>query len=492
MGVMFVQGARGQLLLVNARARQLLGQREDPSAGLEHFPEIYRLHRPDGSVYPWSELPVARALKAGVSSMREDIVVHRPDGRRIPLVAWGAPLRLGETQGHDGAVWVFEDLTALRQAETARLDSEARLRAVIESMAEGLLLQDEQGTVVEWNAAACSILGVAPAEMPQRQGLGPTEDCLRDDGSPFPVAEQPDRVCLRRREPVHNVVMGVPVVGAAGLRWLLVNALPLMLPAPQRGLVLHRVVTTFADITAHRRALSELGRVGRLDLIGRLAGGIIHDFNNLLVIVLGLTQKIRSELPPGPALDRDLQRIEHAAEQAVQLAAQLLAFGKNRQVALGPISLKPVVERTLDLISGSLPLNINLDKDITAADLTVLADEGQLQQVLLNLCLNARDAMPASGRLSVRLAQGAPHAESGTSWACLTVEDTGQGMDAATLAQIFDPFFTTKERGTGLGLAVVKQLVESFAGRIDVWSEPGRGARFTIWLPLLGGDQSSG
>src|SRR5205823_399979 len=133
-GVFFVQGPHGQPILVNARARQLLGQREDPSAGLEYLSQVYRLFKPDGTVYPADELPVCMALQHGRTTMKDDIVVHRPDGRRVPLITWAAPVQLRSRGAPDAAVWVLEDLTALHQAEAARKDSEGRLRAVIETM----------------------------------------------------------------------------------------------------------------------------------------------------------------------------------------------------------------------------------------------------------------------------------------------------------------------------------------------------------------------
>src|SRR5262249_14642519 len=130
-GVFFVEAPGGRPVLVNARARQLLGQREDMAAGVQHLAEVYRLHRPDGSLYPADRLPVADALRRGPTSTCDDIVVHRPDGRRLPLVSWATPLDLSGRGGYDAAVWVLEDLTALRQAETALRESEVRLRAVV-------------------------------------------------------------------------------------------------------------------------------------------------------------------------------------------------------------------------------------------------------------------------------------------------------------------------------------------------------------------------
>jgi PAS domain S-box-containing protein len=620
-GVVFVRGPGGHPILVNARARHLLGRWEDLGADLTHFPAVYRLHRPDGTPYPWQELPVTAALHGGRRAVRDDIVVHAADGRRIPLVSWAAPARLDGEMGPNGAaVWVFEDRADLQQAEAARLESESRLRTLVETMAEGLIIQDEGGAVREWNPAACAILGVPADRMAGRPALAPAGGCLREDGSACPHHEQPDQVCLRTRAPVRNAVLGIPAAAPAGLRWILVNAMPLLRPGTEGGTSTCQVVTTFADVTAYRQALAvvraseekyrglvealplavvqvdragrityhnpaarqllgegnagaepwhaavrpedrpaavglqdqalagesaraefryrggdgtgrsayglgtplrhdgavvgatllivdltlqrrleqELGRVQRLELMARLAGGIVHDFNNLLGAALGLACQAQDALPPGHAAAADLAGVQDALEQAGRLAGQLLTFSKQWRVELRPVPLDAAVGRALALLRGSLPSNVVVESALGCGPAAVRADEGQLQQVLMNLCLNARDAMPVGGRLTISTALASPPGGAGAGgpeptvrngrpagpWVCLRVDDTGQGMSAAVAARIFEPFFTTKERGTGLGLAVVRQLVESFSGRIDVRSEPGRGTRFDVWLPV--------
>ena len=227
-GVFFVQGPIGQPILVNQRARQLLGKREDLAAGIAHLSEVYRLHRPDGSLYPVDELPVAKALRHGTTSMANDIVVHRADGRRVPLITWAAPVDWTGMGNPDAAVWVLEDLTALQQAETARRESEARLRGVIETMAEGVVVQNQSGVIIECNPAACAILGLTHEQLLGRPALGPEIGCLREDGSPFPRADQPDLRALRAALPGPQCHHGCPGRGqgraAAGrMRWIFVN-----------------------------------------------------------------------------------------------------------------------------------------------------------------------------------------------------------------------------------------------------------------------------
>jgi PAS domain S-box-containing protein len=609
-GVFFIQGPVGRPILVNNRARELLGRREDASAGLEHFAEYYRLFRSDGSPYPVEELGIFHALHRGVAGVRDDIVVHRPDGRRVPLITWSAPVRLGGPVQADGAVWVLEDLTALHQAEAARRDSEGQLRAVVEAIAEGLVVHDRKRMVVDCNAAACAIFHRTPEQLRGGPLLADGWDCLSEDGALLPHEEQPVQKVLRTGRPMRNFVLGLrpQTTGACAtgqdVRWFLVNAMQLPGAAGTAG-----VVTTFSDMTAIRRAqeilrISEekyrglieslplmvvqsdremrleyanpavravtgfemdevadpaawaarvapddlprlhmmaaealngqagraeyrycakdgslktafalaqprwqdgavvgvttlmvdmtrerqlehdLQRAQRLELIGRLSSGIVHDFNNLLTLVLSLTDIAHGSLPPDHPVHEDLNRITEAGEKAASLAGQLLTFSKQQRASAGRSDINRAARRTLDLLRGVLPSAVRTEVSLADGELFVPLDETQLQQVLMNLCLNARDAMPNGGGLSIHTeaALVAEEAEAAPS-VRLSVADEGCGMSDEIKAQIFDPFYSTKDRGTGLGLAVVRQIVEGCGGRVDVHTELGRGSRFDVWLP---------
>jgi PAS domain-containing protein len=485
-GVFFVHGDTGRPILVNARARQLLGQHEDSGAELQHLARVYRLFRPDGTPYPLEDLPVYLALRKGLTTMRDNIVVHRPTAGRLPLVTWAAPIDLGGGGRPDAAVWVFEDLSGLRRAEAALAESEDRLRAVIATMAEGLLVQNQDGAVVECNPAATAILGRPAEELIGRPFPDPDHPCLCEDGTAMPPGEYPAPRSLGTGLPVRDVVLGIPravkpdspsPAGGGGptapVKWILVNTLPLPAGRLPGGA---RLVTTFTDITAYRQALEDLQRAQRVELVGRLASGVAHDFNNLLTVILSLADLARGQLPEGHPLQQELTGIAEAGEQAAGLAAQLLAFSKQRRPAPRGVDFNRVVGRTLELLRRTLPATIEVGAELDGDALAVRADETQMQQVVMNLCLNARDAMPAGGHLLVQTA-----AEEG--WARLTVQDTGEGMSEAVRARIFDPFFSTKQHGSGLGLAVVQQIVSGFGGRVEVHSRPGAGARFDVRLP---------
>ncbi|MGH7173360.1 MAG: PAS domain-containing sensor histidine kinase [Gemmataceae bacterium] len=623
-GVFFVQGPRGHPILVNARARQLLGQREDTSASLEHLADLYRLHRPDGTPYPVEDLPVYLALRKGLSAMRDDIVVHRPDGRRTPLVTWAAPVTLAHPDRRDGdslasapeaAVWVMEDLTALHQAEAARRDTEIRLRAILETMAEGVVVHDHSRCVIDCNTAASVLFGHPPERL---RGMVVSErdwSLMREDGTMLAPEDDPVATVLRLGRPVRNLVLAIvprdrrdagptDPLQFKEARWVLVNAMPLgassngedraagvvstyiditttmraqrmlseseekyrdlveslplmviqadrdlrvtyanaatrnvtgydlleiaepaawschihpddiplLLSLARDGLagrsaraeyryrakdgsnkvglafteprrrsdgVVIGTTTLIADVTRERQLEQELLRAQRLELVGRLSSGIAHDFNNLLSVVLSLTELVATSLPPEHAAQEDLRHIQTATEQAASLASQLLTFSKQRRSAVRRIDLNAVVARTLELLRASLPSRIDVQSELVDRELFVQADETQVQQVLMNLCLNARDAMPEGGRLDVRTARIATEGD----WVCLSVFDQGTGISEAIKPHLLDPFFSTKERGTGLGLAVVRQIVDSHGGRVEAVSEAGHGARFDVWWP---------
>jgi signal transduction histidine kinase len=198
--------------------------------------------------------------------------------------------------------------------------------------------------------------------------------------------------------------------------------------------------------------------------------------------VLSLTDLARRNLPCDHPVHEDLKRITEAGEQAANLASQLLALGKQRPRTTRRIEINQVIRRTLELLRATLPMSIRIDPQLCPEHVFVQADETQIQQVLMNLCLNARDAMSQGGLLGILTKRETVENQQ---LACLVVEDSGSGMTVEVRERIFEPFFSTKEGGTGLGLAVVQQIVESYGGRIEVISQPGAGSRFEVCWPAL-------
>jgi two-component system, cell cycle sensor histidine kinase and response regulator CckA len=243
------------------------------------------------------------------------------------------------------------------------------------------------------------------------------------------------------------------------------------------------------EMAAREQAELELLQTARMETIGRLAGGIAHDFNNLMGVVIGRTSLVERKLAADDPLHRHVIEIRRTAEEAAQLTQQLLAFSRARVLNEEPVELNGIVRETVGtlgtLLGERVEVVLALEEPDARGALTVRADRGQLRQVIMNLAVNGRDAMPDGGRLTVATARAAGTSLPPGDWIRLEVADTGTGMDPETLKRIFDPFFTTKQPGlgTGLGLSTAKRIVDHCGGRIEVDSAPGAGTSFRVLLP---------
>lgn len=241
------------------------------------------------------------------------------------------------------------------------------------------------------------------------------------------------------------------------------------------------------DITQTIRAEQQMQQSHKMEALGRMAGGVAHDFNNLLLVIRGHAEMLEDTLPTESDLRRHTTKLLAAARQAADITGGLLTFSRSEEKPQGPLALNQTLRGYAGLIPSLLLTTQVLDLDLSAEELLVLASGVHIQQLLLNLCVNARDAMPDGGRLTVRTRLCAGKKKEDKGWALLEVSDTGTGMDAETRAHIFEPFYTTKTRGkgTGLGLALVYGIVNQYNGTIEVDSELGRGTSFRIRLPLV-------
>jgi signal transduction histidine kinase/CheY-like chemotaxis protein len=332
---------------------------------------------------------------------------------------------------------------------------EARYRDLFESASDAVFALDTVGTVKAMNRAGRDLTGLT-------------------EGASFLAAVVPASVAdakalLDSKGPATREIV---LVGPAGPVSLEVSARPTLDGSSSSG-----VQAIARDLTDRRRLEAELRQAQKMEAIGRLAGGIAHDFNNLLTVINGNAEVLRAKLPgPDAGLADEIVR---AGEQAATLTRQLLAFSRKGVVAprvLCPNGIVDGVRRMLARLVGER-VHVVTELDETAG--CVRIDPGQLEQALLNLAVNARDAMPQGGTLTIRTRASAEHVR-------IEVADTGVGMDSAIRARAFEPFFTTKPagEGTGLGLATVKGIVEQAGGSVTVASEPGRGTTFTIDLPL--------
>lgn len=252
-------------------------------------------------------------------------------------------------------------------------------------------------------------------------------------------------------------------------------------------------VLSFHDITDRRRAEEALLHAQKMEVVGQLAGGIAHDFNNIIQVIMGYASILKMELPEDGPLWKSVDRIIAASKKASELTRGILAFGRKQTVDLKSACLNHVIEGVDDLVEKVLRADIKLKIDLTDDAVTVMADRLQIEQVIINLAANARDAMPHGGLLEIKTERVAiddkimsrhGNASAGT-YAVISMTDSGSGMDDSTRKKIFEPFFTTKGvgKGTGLGLSTVYAIVQQHKGFINVYSETGKGTCFKIYLP---------
>jgi signal transduction histidine kinase len=253
------------------------------------------------------------------------------------------------------------------------------------------------------------------------------------------------------------------------------------------------VIGIMEDITEAKRLRQQLLQSHRMETVGRLAGGVAHDFNNLLAVISGYSESLLRRIADGDPLRPPVEEIQKAADRGAALTRQLLAFSRRQVVQAQPLDLAHVVSSVNQMLRRVISDKIEVVVRNDARRTIVRGDPGQMEQVLVNLALNARDAMPDGGVLSIatsdaRLTEGqatAVNLKPGR-YVKLEVRDTGCGMDEEVRSRIFEPFYTTKDgKGTGLGLSIVYGIVQQCGGNISVSSEPGKGTRFSILLPAV-------
>ena len=258
-------------------------------------------------------------------------------------------------------------------------------------------------------------------------------------------------------------------------------------------------VVTVQDLTDLKRTEERLQRAQRMEAVGRLAGGVAHEVNNMMTIILGFSDLLSRELTAPDDRQREVEEIRKAALRAARITTQLLAFSRQQVLQPSDLRLNPVVDEMVPVLRLMLPANVRVETSLAPLDAVVRADRSQIEQVLINLAFNARDAMASGGTIKVttesrRLDEAAAQRLIGIPippgrYGLISVEDTGHGMDQSTLAQVFEPFFTTKAvgLGTGLGLSTVYGIVKQSGGYVWVESNPGAGTRFTVCLPEVRG-----
>jgi two-component system, cell cycle sensor histidine kinase and response regulator CckA len=387
-----------------------------------------------------------------------------------------------------GIVVNFHDVTARKHAEAARYASEERYRMISELVSDyafAYQVDADGSTTLEWITDAFTrVTGYTVEDIwtpEQLAAIIHPED--------RPLASQRRQRQLAGRTDVSEYRI---IAKDGRTLWQRFYDRPVWDAQEHRVVRLYGAVQ---DITQIKELERQLNQAQKMEAIGRLAGGIAHDFNNLLTVILGNAQLALAAPTDVQALQENAEQIQHAAQRAVALTRQLLAFSRQQVLEPRVLDLNTLVENTGQLLRRLIGEDIELVMQLSPELWQVKADPGQIEQVIMNLVVNGRDAMPMGGTLTITTTNIDPqdmelHPDNGAdcgSYVVMTIRDTGVGMDATTRAHIFEPFFTTKApgKGTGLGLATVHGIITQSGGHIQVDSAPGEGSAFTIYLPRV-------
>jgi PAS domain S-box-containing protein len=471
----------GVIIDANPAAGRLLGRRQEEIIGLHQT----RLHPPwkDQLSREVFQQHIRETNQRGVTHLLESSVM-RSDGTEVPVEILAQSVVI---KGKQVLLGVFRDVTERRKMEEALRKSEKFVRDILETVDEGFVVIGRDYRIVSANKAYLDqvkmpleeVIGMHCYEISHR-----IDKPCHESGEECSVKHtfdtgEPHRALHihqdREKNPIYVETKSYPLKDAWG------NTAS--------------AIEIINNTTEKKRLEEQLRHAQKMEAVGQLAGGIAHDFNNILTAITGYGSLMLRKMAGDDPSKNYLQQILDSAQRAASLTQGLLAFSRKQVISPKPAQVNKIIENVEKLLRRLIGEDVELEVALAAEDLTVMADSGQIEQVLVNLATNARDAMSDGGRLTIRTESAVLDGEfvkmhgygNPGRYACVSVTDTGTGMDKQTRERIFEPFYTTKEvgKGTGLGLSIAYGIVKQHNGHITCYSEPGNGATFKIYLPLI-------
>ncbi|MBI5075935.1 MAG: PAS domain S-box protein [Nitrospirae bacterium] len=478
------------IIRTNKAAERLLGKSGAEIVGTKCFRSYH------GADLPPDACPGSLTLQNGASSVIELFEPHLNKYLEVKALP-----RCDRSGALIGVIHVVRDITERKKAEEALSEQQDFASNLIENSTVATFVLDSSHIIMIWNKACEELTGCYAAEMigtdhqwkPFYAEQRPTVADVIIDNRAGDLAELYQNYSRSKLNPLAIKAEGWYRNLGGKDRYISFEASPIFNSSGR----LIAAIETLQDITEEKRLEEQLFQAQKIEAIGQLAGGVAHDFNNILTAIVGYAHLTLMKMPKDEPLRINVEQILQASDKATVLTQSLLAFSRKQIISPKPVNLNEIVKRLEKLLIRLIREDIHIATICAPEDLTVFADAGQIEQVLMNLVTNARDAMPGGGRIEIRTeavlmdstfidAHG--YGKTG-SYALLSVSDNGEGMDAKTREKIFEPFFTTKEqgKGTGLGLAMVYGIIKQHEGFINVDSEPGKGTVFMIHLPLSAG-----
>ena len=466
-------------IFVNPAAAELLGYAPFELIG-KNAHDVWHHSREDGSPYPKEECPIHSSLQDGIIRRLDEEVFWRKDGTSFPVEYISTPIK--EEGEITGAVVTFMDITERKWSEMALIESEERYRDLFENANDLIMSISAKGRFLYVNKAWCEVLGYEEDEVSNFN----ITDVIHPDNN-LPVEQIFSATADNKKVEVSFITRnGDKIIAEGSIGAKFVEGKHIS----SRGI--------FRDITARKAAEKEKEELQarflqsqKMEAIGTLAGGVAHDFNNLLTTIQGYTDLAIKATAENESLKNDLMAVRSACERASGIVRQLLLFSRVQTMEFKSVNLNQLIINLFKMIDRIIGEDITVELDLSEDLASVCVDSGNIEQVIMNLTVNARDAMPDGGKLSITTEKiFLDNKKIGCEKACnyirLSVRDTGQGMDEDVVSHIFEPFYTTKEvgKGTGLGLAVVYGIIEQHNGGIEVISRKNRGTVFHIYLPL--------